>query len=310
MPLLDITGAHYGEEAVFGVEVAAYSAWPGQIKSLVPTFKKNEILLTDIGTQEEALLAIHGSTEYGWEIEFTVTSWIFIYWVLGTLTSEAGVAPTTHTINPGNVLKSLSLEMVIGNGDYSIKFLGSKVDECVITMITDEAVTCKLKFMAKSASIDATPGTPSVVTTVPFKYHQSSTFSLASLDYKTIIERAEYTFKRNVTGDKSLSSQDVTTVTEGKRGWVASYDLRPPVTDGEELLNLIINETEFAVSHVLQRGSSSDQITFTVATAKTFEYNQKSPGGGGLRVETVPIRITNGITIIPVDAVATYADPQ
>lgn len=313
MALLDITAIQVGEEAVFNVEVAAFSDWPGIIRSANPIIKKDELMITDIGSQEEALLACHGKAEYGWEIEFEVTSWIFLFWVLGTLTSEVGVAPTTHTINPNNTIPSLSLEMVFGDGDFSVKFTGSKIDTCDITMVDGETtIRCKIIAKAALAVVDTTPGTPTLVTDTPYKVHNTSTLTINGKTYTNIVERAEYSLTRNPNANGSLSSQDPTTVTEGKRGWTAIYDIRFPSAagDGEEGLNLLLNETEFVISHIVQRGGASDQITFTIPKAKNFEYNQKSGGGENARVETLPVRIINGLTLIPVDAIATYSDPQ
>lgn len=312
MALLDIVGIQYGEEAVFGTEVASYSTWPGQNLTASPVIKKGEELVTDIGTQEEALLALYGASEYGVTIEFRAASLIFLYWVLGTLTSETGTDPYTHTIDPGNTIPSLSIEVVMGNGDFSIKFLGCKVDQCVITAVLNEPLKAALTFKAKSASVDVTPGTATVNTTVPFEFDQVTTFTINGVDYKSVVERAQYTFARNVTPDHSLSSQDPTTITEGKRGWVASYDIRPPGAsgNGEDLYNLLFSETDFAVSHVMQRaGGVNDQLTITGSNAKVFDVTKKSEGGGKAFVNTIPVRFINGIQLVPIDAIVTYTNP-
>jgi hypothetical protein len=304
---LDITAIQVGEENVPGTEAASYKQWPGIIKSVKILINKQELLLSDISTQEEAYMALHGKAEYGWEIEFNIQNFMWLYWIMGT---DVVTETYTHTMALNNLLPSLSIEMVqlLGETDsYSILFTGSKCEEATMNFVYGETPTVVLKGKSLLGAISDTPGSPAKLTTIVYEWHQSTTFTVNAVDYKAKVERASYTFKRTVTAGGSLSSQDPSELSEGLRGLVATYDLKP---EDESLLALIVDETDFVIAHVIERTASTDNLTLGIPNGKTFNFNRKSAGdSSGVRVETVPVRAIGGYTAIAIDSIALYEDP-
>ena len=306
--LLDLVSVQVGEEAVTGVEVASYEEWPGLVSSISIIPENEEIMIPDIGSRDEAVQLLHGKENFPFSVEFTIQNFKWLYWAYGAV-NTTGTSPYTHALTLANSIPSLSIETVLGNGDFSIKLLGCKVDTFDLTMVAGEVPKVKLSGFAVSGfPIETTPGTPAKLTTVPIQWHQTSTLTINSVEKKCKVERAQYQFKNGLSVEHGMCQIGPTEVLEGTRGLVANYTIR---AEDESLYELRSNYTDFAISHVITREAVNDTFTMTIPSAKTFKPERSSAGGGGAFKMSLPCKAqsTTAYSASAVDGNALYTNP-
>ena len=302
--LLDLVEVQVGEEATPGTEVASYDSWPGRITSFSITPGNEEIMIADIGTRDEADVLLHGKENFPWEIEFAIQNWKWLYWSMGGI-ADSGTNPYTHALSLANSLPSLSIEAVLGAGDFSIKMLGSKVDTFDLSFVAGEVPKVRLSGFSRSGLVDTTPGNPSQLSTIPIQYHQTSTLTINGVSNKSKCERAQYQYKNNIAPEYGLASLAPAEILEGARGMVANFTLR--VIDETQIM-LRENYTDFALSHVITR-AVNDTMTFTIGSAKTMKPSKSTPGGGGAFKLTLPCKVQGTWSASAVDAISVYTNP-
>jgi hypothetical protein len=305
--LLDLVSVQVAEEAVDGTEAASFKPWPGRVSSMSITPQNEEIMVADISSRDEAEFLLHGKENFPWEIEFSIQNWIWVYWAFGAVV-DSGVDPYTHATTLANTIPPLSIEPVFGNGDFSIKLLGCKVNTFDLTIVSGEIPKVKLTGFAKSGfPVDTTPGVPGKLTTVPIQWHQTSTLNINSIDQKCKVERAQYQYKNGVSEEYGICDIAPSEIIPGTRGLVANYTLR---VENESIYELRSNYTDFAISHVITR-AVNDTFTLTIPSAKTFKPARSSPGGGGAFRMSLPCKAqtTTKYSASAVDSIAVYTDP-
>ncbi|MEE9446236.1 MAG: phage tail tube protein [Cocleimonas sp.] len=304
MVLLDLREAQFGEESDKGVENASYQPYPIRISSFSAAPENEMLNFSAIETRNLNDELFHGKESFPWEVKGALQNWTWLYWAMGGL-NTSGSDPYTHALTIANTLPALSQEFVYGNGDFSIKLLGSEVDAFDLTFISGEVPEVTLSGFALSGSIDETPGTPAQLATVPFEYHQTSTLTIDSVAYKALCERAQYQYKNNLQAGYGLSSRAPTEIIPGSQELVSSYVLRPA---DEDLFDLRNDYADFAISHVITR-AVNDTLTITIPNAKTGKPNTTSPGGGGPWKQALPVKIKGTWSASAEDSVALYTNP-
>lgn len=214
----------------------------------------------------------------------------------GTLEVEP---PFLHAASNSNTIPSYSIEHVI-NADYSHKFLGCKLNELTLTMTKGQPVICETSFLAQSHSINDTPGNPTQLTTVPYEFHQSTIFTVNTVEYKTTIRQMVITMGNGIEGDWGLASRDPNTITEGLRKCMVTLEIYEA---DEVLLELLKNRSDFAISVTITR-ADGDFYVITISNAKLFEPTYDF--GGNAVVDILPIRVIGDWTIDTTDDETDY----
>lgn len=297
---LNLARVQIGKESAFSTEASSYFVYPKLVSrgEITPTIKETEIAIQHIGSRNEAIQALHGESEYGVKINGRLQNGKPFFWLMGA-ENTTGADPYTHAITNNNTIPSFSIEHII-DSDYSLKYLGCKLDELVLTMTKGQPVMVNCTFKAAKQTVDTSPGTPpSVLTTVPYEFHQTTTFTVNSVAYKTKVRQIVMTLGNGLDADWGLSSRDPTTITEGLRKCMITTEIYEA---DETLLSLLKSRTDFAISWVITRGS--DTITITVSNAKIFETSYDY--GGNAIVDILPIRVIGDWTITVVDSTAVY----
>lgn len=207
--------------------------------------------------------------------------------------------PFTHSISNSNTIASHSIEYVI-NKSYSHIFLGNKLNELVFTMSKGQPVICETSFLAsEKLPIDSSPNDPSILSTVPWEFHQMTVFTINGEEYKCDARQLKLTLSNGLETEWGLCSQDAQYISEGMRKFMINAEI---FEADKTLLDLYENETEFAISIELTRGY--DKMTITIPKAKLFEpsYNL----GGNSVVDILPIRVIGDWTVTFLDDEITY----
>ena len=301
MPRQKFIDSQFGLETTFGTETASYSSMPGRVISFTPQLKRELESITDLSSIYEYADAIHGKHAYGFDIEMRIANWKFMYWLMGGY-SVSGTNPYTHSLSNANPLPSISAEFVV-DSDFSIKYLGAKLNSLTLTGVAGETIKAKLSFLAKTGSIDTTPGSPSSPTDSPFHMKHESAFTINSLDVlggSHRVEKWEYQFENSLEPDYNGGSNAPASITSGLRKAMASYDVRAL---DETFIDLLQNETQFAIAHTIQRGTN-DNIAFTISKAKVEDL-----GYGPQRnvmVTNLKARVLGAWTAQAVDSISQY----
>lgn len=179
MPRQKFVASQFGYETTFGTETSSYGPMPGRVLSFTPQLKRELEPIQDLSSIYEYADAIHGKHAYGFSIEMRIANWKFIYWLMGGH-SVAGTNPYTHSLSNANPLPSISSEFVV-DSDFAIKYFGSKLNTVTLTAVAGETIKAKMDFLAKTGSIDTTPGTPSSPTDAPYHAKHDSTLTINSV---------------------------------------------------------------------------------------------------------------------------------
>lgn len=310
MVLLDLREAQWAEENVAGTENDTYLSHPLRITSLKAAPENEMLNLQTLESRNEAELLFHGKESFPFEVKGAIQSWEFMYWFMGGLGTETGTDPYTHPLTLANSIPSLSKEFVYGDGDFSLKFIGSKIDTFDLSFVAGEIPQVTLTGFALEGDVDTTPGTPSQQSTTPYEWHQTSTIDINSVSYlstqSAVCERAQYQGANNLANDYGLDSRKPSEINEGSgRNLSATYDIR---VNDETIHNLRANYTDFAISHVITR-AENDTFTFTIGNAKTNKPEPSSEGGGGAFKYTLPTKVIGNWTATAVDSKSTYSNP-
>lgn len=302
MPRQKFVKSQFGLETTYGTETASYGSMPGRIISFTPQLKRDLEPITDLSSIYEYADAIHGKHAYGFEIEQRIANWKFMYWLMGGY-SVSGTNPYTHTLSNANPLPSISAEFVI-DSDFSIKYLGAKLNSLTLTGVSGETIKAKLSFLAKSGSIDITPGSPSSPTDTPFHMKHESALTINSVDVlgggSHYVERWEYQFDNALEPDYNGGSNAPSSITSGSRKASASYDIRAL---DETFIDLLQNETNFAVSHTIQR-AANDNIAFTISNAKVEDLGYGPQRN--VQITSLKSRVLGAWSAQAVDAISQY----
>ena len=300
MVQLNLSDIQHGKESTFGTEQTSYQSWPGLVSrgEVTPRIKEQELPIQTIDDRNEATQVLFGQSSYGIKVKMRLQNGRPFQWFMGGY-GVAGSDPYTHSISLANTIPSYSIEYVY-NSDHSHKFLGCKANTMTLTMTKGQAVICEVDFLAKSHSIDPTPGTPSKLATVPYEFHQATTFNINSVDYLAKTRQLQLTLNNGLEADYGISSRDPSTITEGIRKAILSCEIR---ADDETLIDLLKNRTDFAILLVITRGVN-DTITITISNAKVFEPSFDL--GSNAITDILPIRIIGDYTVSVVDSTVTY----
>lgn len=309
MVLLDLREAQWSEESTAGTENSTYLAYPLRITSLKAAPENEMLNLQTLESRNEAELLFHGKETFPFEVKGAIQSWEFMYWFMGAV-STTGTDPYTHALTLANSIPSLSKEFVYGDGDFSLKFLGSKIDTFDLSFVTGEIPQVTLTGFALEGEVVTSPGTPSQQSTTPYEWHQTSTLDINSVSYlsgqSAVCERAQYQGANNIASDYGLDSRLPSEINEGSgRNLAATYDIR---VNDETIHELRDNYTDFAISHIITR-DTNDTFTFTISNAKTNKPEPASEGGGGAFKYTLPAKVISDWTATAVDSKSTYSNP-
>ena len=301
MPRQKFIASQFGYESTYGTEAASYQPMPGRVSSFQPTLKRELEAITDLSSIYEYEDAIHGKHAYGFSMEMRIANWRFLYWLMGGY-SVSGAGPYTHSLSNSNPLPSISAEFVV-DSDFSIKYLGAKLNSLKLSGVAGETIKASLDFLAKGVILDATPGSPTSPTDSPFHAKHDSVLTINALDMLSgnhRVERWEYQFENSLEADHNVGSNAPASITSGTRKAMASFDIRAL---DETFLNLLENETEFAISHTIQRGSN-DNLAFTISKAKVEDIGYGPQRN--VQITSLQARILGAWTAQAIDSIANY----
>jgi hypothetical protein len=282
----DLAKAGYAIETAFD-EVPTQgdqTTWLGIIPNLdiddAPEYKDYH----SIGVGRDLFLENKGKTNITGNIPIELQNGRAIYLAMGGI-SEAGSAPTTHTITGGSTIPSICIEALYdGTNDFMRYYRGVKFDSLDIEAVDGAEVKATASVMgARGESSSNSASTISSVTTAPFMYHNGAVTldSYGSFDITTF----KWSVKNNIKVRHVCRQTDgefAKLLVEGKRDYEITANVIIPddATYGTKLYDMLLAGTSFTTSISLVRTASTDDMTLTASdcTLRTAPHNLPEAG--------------------------------
>ncbi|MEM4383095.1 MAG: phage tail tube protein [Candidatus Caldarchaeum sp.] len=289
---------YYGEETSYGTAAAMSktlglaTSWNAGGEQVAADIRVGERTLRD-----RVILGL----DFSPSVEFMPLTGEFLKYVLGNVTNSGTTAPYTHTITPGQSLKSLTVEVAkIGSAARAERSVGTLVESCEISVEADGLMTVSLDMRAKQVSVldSYTDPNISIPGKQPFKF-TDMTFTVGGTPYTAIITSA------------SISVEN--TLEPGPRSgdFISKYYLGAVEAEAEVELffedntvaNYMLNKTRADAVIRLAR-AADDYIEFTLPNAR-FDWEGEVDFGGDPLVQTLRIYPTS-ISVEVKDDIAAY----
>ena len=291
-----------GKESIPGTEAGTISTKLGLIQSIEGIelgFEPRKIWSLQ---NQYMAFAKSGAAKFGWQAKFVVQNFQFLYYIAGA-ESVSGTGPYTHTVSFANQLPSYSAELINDDLGYSRKFLGSKMGELTLNAVKGEEIVADATWKALSASKDTTPQSAAELSTEPWLFDHVNILTLNGVTKLDVAESLTWRINRNLVEKHTLGQNEPRFIAEGRREHELTLDIH---SDDSEILDIVLNETEFQVQLKLEKDAANDYATITFPKCRVFQHDMQFPGEETVK-ESVPIVVIGDPTISIVDSIASYA---
>lgn len=192
----------YAEETTYGTDPGSGYDTFGLVTSFKPTIN-NEVNKRRgfIGSSNGGRTVsnyVPGKLVVGATVDFDITHWAFLEFVMGTV---AGSDPYTYTTasTPGSMTIHHAIDNPGGSStDMDMTLLGAVVDSCTIKCAVGEPVTCSLSLVGSNSPYDTSlPSNVAQTHTDVFNFSGASLEIPDSTALDNIIDSVEITIKNN-----------------------------------------------------------------------------------------------------------------
>lgn len=244
---------------------------------------------------------LSGAQHIGSEVDFLLQNGLPFYWALGKCVDSGTYL---HTITIEAPIPSLSMEFIADDLSYSIKHLGCKMNELKMVATVNDIVKCNASFVGMSVEKELTPtALPTPLATSPFTFEHGS-LTVDSVSYADRIKAFEFGYNNGLVEGHTLGGLNPAYVSEGGSEITGSIEV--VVVDDTEL-DLLLNESEVGMTFLLERTSSTDDLTIEADKVRFFEYDQPFDMDGEEIRAVLPFSIAReDLDVLVNDAIATY----
>jgi len=252
------------------------------------------------------VLKQQGRQEPQGTVEFEVTNWNHLYWVLGNIDTETDESSYFEHIlkfdDPGNskVMPYISAEFFYGARTTSNKLLGAMPERYTLSAAEGDMVYGSLDLIACHGVPNDTKGSVSTSSLDVFEFSQH-TLELDSVTYDDVIKSVSLELSRNITRGPAwgnVYSQYL------RPGPIVGYNLRLELDLPDwNLHTLLTGGTEFATTLTFSRGAN-DEAVFSFPKGRIFSLPE---GYDEAITVSAPVELYGDLLVTTQDQITTYA---
>jgi len=251
----------YGWEVAttYGTETILYDKVFGSGQTATPTLRNNFTKISGVGDRN-ITSATAGKVEGAARVECNMANPWWIYAVLGTVSSDGGATPYTHTYVESDTLISFSMEIgnELGTTDSARALLGCVVNSCTLSCSIGDPVKLSFDILysteAEDATLDATP----TVETFDTYFFQQGTLTIGSA--VTAMQSVNLTINNNVELTYGIGSRIAVGAIPKKREYNLSFTA---AYEDDDWLELAYGQAASPIDDVVPVANASMTLVFT-----------------------------------------------
>lgn len=237
--------------------------------------------------------------------DYIVQDFRSLYYIMGGH-AVSGTGPYTHTLSQSNTLPSSTLEVMAGSLSHSRKILGAKANSLDMHLVPGEPLRSKLDFVGMDWIKETTPQTYTESTSDPWMFDEATIFTINGVSKLDVSPDVTVSCNRNVEAVPGVGSKAAAFAKEGKRPWEIQVD---EYMDDSEILDIVANETSFAVQLKFVKSAGTNEATLTFNQCKIHEPGQDLPGDNALKESfTILPYAKSGQTLMTASVIDSIAD--